>query len=74
MAYVYLFDLYKHIEKRLGDAGAELNKTNVDVQTEKFQQGRIDALTEIQDFLAEQFNPKLPRRIRNACLGKNSDN
>ena len=64
MAYVYLLDLYKYIEERLGEAADGLNKANGDVPIAKFEQGRIDALTEFQDYLKENFNPKLPRRIR----------
>ena len=71
MAYVYLLDLYKYIEERLGEATDELNKADGDVPIAKFEQGRIDALTEFQDFLKENFNPKLPRRIRETYFGKN---
>jgi hypothetical protein len=71
MAYVYLLDLYKYIEERLGEATAERDKADSNVQTAKFEQGRIDALTEFQDFLKENFNPKLPRRIRESYFGKN---
>ncbi len=72
MAYIYLLDLYKYIDKRLGEATAELNNADSNVQTAKFGQGRIDALTEFQDYLKENFNPKLPRRIRDTYFGKGS--
>lgn len=64
MAYVYLLDLYKYIDKRLGEATDGLDQAEDDVPNAKFEQGRIDALTEFQDFLKKNFNPKLPRRIR----------
>ena len=64
MAYVYLLDLYKYIDERLGQATDELDKADGELLSGKFEQGRIDALTEFQDFLKENFNPKLPRRIR----------
>ena len=32
----------------------------------KFQEGRIKALTDFRNYLATNFNPKLPRRIRQA--------
>ena len=70
MAYVYLLDLYKYIEERLGDATGELDKAEGDTSTLKFEQGRIDALTEFQDFLRDHFNPKLPRRIRESLTPK----
>jgi len=64
MAYVYLLDLYKYIDERLGEATDGLDQADGDVPNAKFEQGRIDALTEFQDFLKKNFNPKLPRRIR----------
>ena len=64
MAYVYLLDLYKFIEDRLEEATDRLRQVDGDVPAEKFEQGRIDILLEFQDFLKENFNPKLPRRIR----------
>lgn len=64
MAYVYLLDLYKFIEDRLEEATDRLRQVDDDVPAEKFEQGRIDILMEFQDFLKENFNPKLPRRIR----------
>jgi hypothetical protein len=70
MAYVYLLDLYKYIDERLGRATDGRDKANDDPAPGKFEQGRIEALTEFQDFLKENFNPKLPRRIREAYFGK----
>ena len=69
MAYVYLLDLYKYIDERLGQAREGRHKANDDLSLGKFEQGRIDALTEFQDFLKENFNPKLPRRIRETYFG-----
>jgi len=70
MAYVYLLDLYKYLLDRLNEATDALDKADGDVPAGKFEQGRIDALTEFQDFLKENFNPKLPRRIRETYFGK----
>jgi hypothetical protein len=70
MAYVYLLDLYRYIEGRLSEATEGLNKADGDVPTRKFEQGRIDVLTEFEDFLKENFNPKLPKRIRKSLVGK----
>lgn len=70
MAYVYLLDLYKYIDERLGQATGRLDQAKGGVTTAKFEQGRIDALIEFQDFLIENFNPKLPRRIRETYFGK----
>ena len=70
MAYVYLLDLYKNIDERLGQATDGRDQANDDLSLEKFAQGRIDALTEFQEFLQENFNPKLPRRIRETYFGQ----
>jgi hypothetical protein len=70
MAYVYLLDLYKFIDERLGESPEGLGRADGDVSIGKFEQGRIDALTEFQIFLNENFNPKLPRRIRETYIGK----
>ena len=70
MAYVYLLDLYKFIEERLGVITDKAQQADGDVSAEKFEQGRIDILMEFQDFLNENFNPKLPRRIRDSLIRK----
>ena len=70
MAYVYLLDLYKYIDESLGEATDGLDQAEGDVPNAKFEQGRIDALTEFQDFLKKNLNPKLPRRIRETYFGK----
>ncbi len=72
MAYIYLLDLYKYIEERVDEASNGLDKADGDAPTAKFEQGRIDALTEFQVFLKDNFNPKLPRRIRETYFGKGS--
>lgn len=64
MAYVYLLDLYKQIEDRIDNARQVLDKSDVDERTAGFEKGRIDALNEIKGFLEDNFNSKLPRRIR----------
>lgn len=64
MAYVYLLDLYKQIEDRLNNAKAGLENSGADELVAGFEKGRIDALNEIKGFLEDNFNSKLPRRIR----------
>ena len=70
MAYVYLLDLYKYIDERLDDATDGFDQAQDEAPTAELERGRIDALTEFQDFLKENFNPKLPRRIRETYFGK----
>ena len=50
--------------QRVACAQAALKEGSGDPYEMKFQEGRIKALTGFQDFLAANFNPKLPRRIR----------
>ncbi len=64
MAYIYLLDIYKLIDQRVADAQAAMQDDSSDPAEQKFQEGRIKALTNFQDYLATHFNPKLPRRIR----------
>jgi hypothetical protein len=71
MAYVYLLDLYKYIDERLGQAADGLDNADGDLLSVKYEQGRIDALSEFKDFLKENFNPKLPRRIRETYFKTN---
>jgi hypothetical protein len=70
MAYVYLLDMYKYLEKRLADASEALEKSDGNEPGKSLQQGRMDALTDFQDFLKKNFNPKLPHRIRDVYFGK----
>ena len=70
MAYVYLLDMYEFIDNRLADAAEELEKAGRDTPDKNRQQGRIDTLTQFQDFLQKNFNPKLPRRIQQAYFDK----
>ena len=69
MAYIYLLDIYKLIDKRVADAQAAIERGCGDAE-QKFQEGRIKALTDFQDYLAANFNPKLPRRIRESMQTK----
>lgn len=73
MAYVYLLDMHKFIDERLADASEALEKADGDTLGKSLQQGRIDTLRQFQEFLKENFNPKLPRRIRETYFGKNAD-
>jgi hypothetical protein len=70
MAYVYLLDMYKFIAKRLADASEALEKADDDSPEKSLQQGRIDTLRQFQEFLKENFIPKLPRSIRETYFGK----
>lgn len=70
MAYIYLLDIYKLIDQRVADARAAMNDGSGDPNETIFQEGRIKALADFQDYLATNFNPKLPRRIRESMQTK----
>ena len=72
MAYVYLIDLHAFVDKRLAEAQEALSNNGNDPMTSQFEQGRIEILSDCKSFLTEQFNPRLPRRIRERFLGKKS--
>ena len=64
MAYIYLLDIYKMIDARIEDAKSTLGNASGDPNKKKYQEGRIKALSDFKDYLIQNFNPKLPRRIR----------
>jgi hypothetical protein len=64
MAYIYLLDIYKLIDQRIEDAKAAMGHVSGDPVETKYQEGRIKALSDFKGYLIQNFNPKLPRRIR----------
>jgi hypothetical protein len=70
MAYVYLIDLHTLVEKRLAEAQEKLKNNGNDPLESRFEQGRIEILADCKSFLTDQFDPRLPRRIREHYLGK----
>jgi hypothetical protein len=71
MAYIYLLDIYKLIDQRIEDAKTNLERQSGDRNEKKYQEGRIKALMDFKAFLIKNFNPKLPRRIREGLEIKN---
>ncbi|MEE9118491.1 MAG: hypothetical protein V3U02_07850 [Calditrichia bacterium] len=69
MAYGYLLDLHKLIDQRLSEAGQSVENTENDPGERRFHEGRIEILSVFKDFLTENLNTKLPRRIRESYFG-----
>jgi hypothetical protein len=69
MAYVYLLDLHQLIDQRLAQAGRAVKNNENDPGEKRFHEGRIEILSDFKDFLTENLNPKLPRRIRVGYFG-----
>jgi len=69
MSHTYLLDIYALIDKRLEKLSAKQVSERPQGDGASFQQGQIDILVEFKQFLAQQYNSKLPRRIRNKFSG-----
>ena len=71
MAYTYLLDMHTYIDHRLKEAKEALRNNGNDPLQKRFEEGRVELLSEYKSFLTEHFNPKLPRRIRETLFGNN---
>ncbi|MEN8190500.1 MAG: hypothetical protein ABFS19_11675 [Thermodesulfobacteriota bacterium] len=65
MSHTYLTDLYELIDQRLADIAAEQKEKSSLAGEVSFQKGRVDSLLKFKQFIAEHYNSKLPRRLRN---------
>ena len=72
MAYVYLLDMNKFVEQRIAGARNARGKSNGSSSEQQFIDGRTSALLDFQEFLMENYIPKLPRRIRETYLNKDN--
>ena len=72
MAYVYLLDMNKFVEQRIAGARNVLEKSNGSPSEQQFIDGRTSALLDFQEFLMENYIPKLPRRIRETYVNKDN--
>lgn len=64
MAYIYLLNLHEKIDKKLIEAKKSADNASNDPEKIKFIQGRIQVLSEFKEFLNNNLNSKLPRKIR----------
>ncbi len=65
MSHTYLIDLYHLIDERLKDVAKEDNREKSTEIEVFFRKGRSEVLIDFKKFLADNYNSKLPRRIRN---------
>jgi len=72
MAYVYLLDMKKFLEQRIAGAKSALENLDGSLSEKQFLEGRTSALLDFQEFLMENYIPKLPRRIRETYLSQNN--
>ena len=64
MAYIYLLNLYEKIDERLNKAKQSIDKISNNPEKIRFLEGRIKVLLEFKEFLINNLNSKLPRKIR----------
>lgn len=66
MAYNYLLELYEILEKDTAGALEDQEKARQENDPNEiaFAQGKVDMMAEIQQFLEENYNRMLPRKIR----------
>jgi hypothetical protein len=65
MAYSYLLDLYRILDVRKSEISDQHPQKPTNQELVDHQQGQLDAITEFESFLRENFHSKLPRRIQN---------
>jgi len=64
MAYIYLLNLYKTIDLRLNETKALILNKKKKPEEIRFLEGRLDVLSEFRQFLTDNLDQKLPKRIR----------
>ena len=64
MAYIYLLNLYEKIDKRLNNIKQSIDGISNDPEKIRFLEGRMQVLLEFKEFLKNNLNSKLPRKIR----------
>lgn len=69
MAYIYLLNLYDEIEKRLEAINTQEAAAG-SAESDRFARGRQDLLNEFKQYLSDNMNDKLPRRIRKQLSAK----
>lgn len=65
MSHNFLFSTYDYIARRLADLEQALTRSDADEDARQYAAGRIDVLCQFERFLGENFDIKLPRRLRN---------
>lgn len=73
MSHNYLLELHEIINSKITDAEKKIQQSTKDQDplAEKFHQGRADVLAEVLEYIAGNYNPKLPRKIRHKFISHN---
>lgn len=70
MSHDYLLDTYAYIQQRLAEAQRRLKQAAGDPHGKPYTAGQIQALCDFERFLIDNFNVKLPRRLRSKVPNK----
>ncbi|MBU1343614.1 MAG: hypothetical protein KKE44_19535 [Proteobacteria bacterium] len=68
MAYVYLLNLYEKLDLRLDETSVLISDKKKTVHEINCLEGRRDVLLEFKQFLSDNLNSRLPKRIRKRLL------
>lgn len=70
MSHDYLLDTYAHIQQRLAEVQRKLSQADDEPQDKSYTTGQVQALCDFERFLIDNFNVKLPRRLRSKVPNK----
>lgn len=65
MSHNFLFSLYEYIDRRLAHVERIMTREKAGEAARQFAAGQIEVLCEAERFLNENFDAKLPKRLRN---------
>ncbi len=65
MSHNFLFHTYQYLRQRLDEINLRLTGRDADSATRSYAAGQIEALCDLERFLKERYEVKLPRRLRN---------
>ncbi len=68
MAYTYLLELHTLVDGRIEQAENLAGKCRDNPESLAFQKGRVAILSEFKAFITDNFNKKLPKRIRQSLV------
>lgn len=70
MSHNYLLDTYTFIQQRLAEAQHRLERADDNPHGKPYAAGQVQVLCDFERFLIDNFNAKLPRRLRSMVPGK----
>lgn len=71
MSHNYLIETYNLINQRLEEFEHTMLDSKTDETARQFAAGRVQALCDIERFIRQKFQPKLPRRLKHILTRQN---